>query len=545
MLRHRAIDPLWPFLGFLLLAGVMYSFETSFSSFGRTVLFCLENVIYMGLLLFWTQSLRERLLPSLARQSMLAAAGFMIAFLLIRIIKYRVLPSDSVLIRYAWYCFYIPLLMIPTLFFTSCVGVLRRDHPGRFFPLIFLPPLLLAAGILTNDLHHLAFMPFPGVDPFLGDVGNYAYGIVYYAVCVWISLTVAGGVAMLVRFSQWTENRIAAILPLCFLLMIPVSVYLRALLRTHTPRWPFADPEAMIFCLLGVFESCIRLRLIPHNDNYGAFFENLQAPAIITNQDFVPIYRTATPVAAEQADLPKALNSTVYIREGVRLSGMDIPGGHVFWEVDERELHRMNQQLEDANEMIATETELIQAEAKLKEEIARVESRGRIYRRIAEEMYPTQKRIGELLSAARPGEDSFPDMIASVALLNAYVKRKSNLLLLSDEAETVDSRELYLALNESARYLRYRGVEASVQDLSAGEIPCGAALSLYDTFEILTEALLPEITQLMISLSDGGLRLTSDLSGIPALPETPLPVTALVDEGLLYLTVSPGKGGAA
>ena len=49
----------------------------------------------------------------------------------------------------------------------------------------------------------------------------------------------------------------------------------------------------------------------------------------------------------------------------------------------------------------------------------------------------------------------------------------------------------------------------------------------------------------MISLSDAGLRLTSDLSRIPDLPETPLPVTALVDEDLLYLTVSPGKGGAA
>ena len=112
MLRQRATDPLWPFLGFLLLAGVMYSFEPSFSSLGKTVLFCLENVIYMGLLLFWTQSLRVRLLPSLARQSMLAAAGFMLAFLLLRIIKYRILPSESVLIRYAWYGFYIPLLMI-------------------------------------------------------------------------------------------------------------------------------------------------------------------------------------------------------------------------------------------------------------------------------------------------------------------------------------------------------------------------------------------------------------------------------------------------
>ncbi len=545
MLRQRATDPLWPFLGFLLLAGVMYSFEPSFSSLGKTVLFCLENVIYMGLLLFWTQSLRVRLLPSLARQSMLAAAGFMLAFLLLRIIKYRILPSESVLIRYAWYGFYIPLLMIPTLFFTSCIGVLRRDYPGRFFPLIFLPPLLLTAGILTNDLHHLAFAPLPGVDPFLGNVGEYSYGIMYYTVCAWICLTVAGGVALLVRFSQWTGNRFAAILPLCFLLMIPVSAYLHALLDTHTPRWPFAVPEALIFCLLGVFESCIRLRLIPHNDNYGTFFENMRAPAIITDRDFAPMYQTAAPLAAEQADLPKALHSTVYISEGVRLSGMDIPGGHVFWEVDERELRRMNQQLEDANEMIATETELIQAEATLKEEMARVESRGRIYRRIAEEMYPTQKWIEELLSAARPGEDSFPDLIASVALLNAYVKRKSNLLLLSDEVETVDSRELYLALNESARYLRYRGVEASVQDLSAGEIPCGQALSLYDAFEILTEALLPEITQLMISLSDAGLRLTSDLSRIPDLPETPLPVTALVDEDLLYLTVSPGKGGAA
>ena len=46
--------------------------------------------------------------------------------------------------------------------------------------------------------------------------------------------------------------------------------------------------------------------------------------------------------------------------------------------------------------------------------------------------------------------------------MNAYVKQRSNLTLLAARDGLADNRELWLALEESVRYLKYCGVNAAV-----------------------------------------------------------------------------------
>ena len=45
-------------------------------------------------------------------------------------------------------------------------------------------------------------------------------------------------------------------------------------------------------------------------------------------------------------------------------------------------------------------------------------------------MYPYQKRIEDLLNEAKPGTKEFPGIVAEVSVLNAFVKRKTNMLLM-------------------------------------------------------------------------------------------------------------------
>lgn len=104
------------FIGLLLLAGLTNLFTRTGEQLVNTLMFCLNFSLIAGLLLFWMDSVRRRLLPVRARSYILASAWFMLLHLLLRIVKYRIV-TDSVLIsRYIVYGYDLSIAMMPTLF---------------------------------------------------------------------------------------------------------------------------------------------------------------------------------------------------------------------------------------------------------------------------------------------------------------------------------------------------------------------------------------------------------------------------------------------
>lgn len=57
-------------------------------------------------------------------------------------------------------------------------------------------------------------------------------------------------------------------------------------------------------------------------------------------------------------------------------------------------------------------------------------------------------------------EKAFIDTMKYACILNCYVKRCSNLLLLSHQNARIDSGELFLAISESLEYVRLFGIKA-------------------------------------------------------------------------------------
>ena len=120
------------FVGMLVLGGVIHIaanilHNTPIPHYSvNTMLFCLEFVIYTMLLFFWIQSVRIRLLPTRAKTYMLILATQMVAYLSLRAFKYRIAES-AVAIRYAWYIFYVPMILIPTLFLMVCIRIARGE----------------------------------------------------------------------------------------------------------------------------------------------------------------------------------------------------------------------------------------------------------------------------------------------------------------------------------------------------------------------------------------------------------------------------------
>lgn len=55
--------------------------------------------------------------------------------------------------------------------------------------------------------------------------------------------------------------------------------------------------------------------------------------------------------------------------------------------------------------------------------------------------------------------------------------------------------------------------------------------------------MLQEITYLTATLFTEGIRLAADMKNLPTLPDTTLPVSAFLDDDMVYITITSKKGG--
>ena len=228
-----------------------------------------------------------------------------------------------------------------------------------------------------------------------------------------------------------------------------------------------------------------------------------------------------------------------------KLHGKKIHAGYAFWAEDESSVHRAQDKLQEANEMIEQENDLLREETLQKEKDAYLQSRHHIYHEIAEQLYPCQKRITQILNEAEPGQEDFRKKIALVSVLNAYVKRKSNLLLLAAEKDYLSLNELFLAIRESASYLTMAGLQTTAGEVEDRQMNAEGLLALYDGFESLVEQLIGKAPSLMVSSTKTGLRLAAETDYLPETKGISLPVNCRNVEGILYMELTAGREGDA
>ena len=532
------------FFAFLLLGGVMYLLNKTEISLVDTFMFSANFMVYVGLLIFWMRSVRDRLMPTKARSYILTSAILMILYLLLRVLKWRVLTGVTIR-RFADYGYNIPLILIPTLFLMTCIRIHRGETTDRNGKerLLLIPACTMLLLILTNDLNQLFYRRTVPLAEFQGTIGTYTYGPVFYLMYGWFVITLLVGFAILIR-RTWNRNRRGLLMfAAVFTVWAVLSLINRLVFTPLNLQRMYHSPEINIFALVGSFEACIRNRLIPYNENYTGFFSNLGLPVRITDEAFTPVYETNLPISAAPEQLAASVSAPVYLDEDTRLSGMKLRPGYAFWTEDERELHREGRRLAEANELLSEENDLIAVENELKEKKAHLDAQNQVYDRIAAVLYPKQKQIEALLESTPASSDRFPAVLAECCVLNAWCKRKSNLLLLSGDSLPARNRELFLALQESARFLSCCGIDAAATGEEYADFPLARIHLLYDDFETLLERFLPVLRRMTVSLAPNGLRLAMEADRLPELPKTVLPMECRESDGCIFLSLR-AEGGA-
>ena len=535
--KRKSIAKLCIALGLFVLAGLFRQMDRLSAPLPSAACFLLTNLIYIGLAMAWGFSISRRILHRNDRRWLLLGCAMAVLWLFLRAVKYRFF-TDHTITRHLWYCYYVPQILAPlfSLFAALQLGRREGDALSRKWYLLFIPAALLIGGVLTNDLHQMAFRAAPDAATLEAD---YTHGRVYYLAMAWIvGLLLATGI-IVYRKCRVSESRRYAWAPLCVFLggFVLCALSFANIYTFHKM------PECFCLTFAAFWENCLQVGLMPTNGHYRYFFSESTIAAQLVDGQGTPVYRAKNAPNFTPDQLDAAARESILLNADTRLQSAPVQDGRVYWVEDISKINRIRAQLTEINAQLSEENELIQAENALKRQRAQIEEKNRLMDEMIALVQPQLLQINRLL------EEESVQNLKQVCLLGAYVKRRVNLALICDQKSVVPVDELAHCIRESLTYLTQYGVACALHQEGKGDIGSRDAQTAYDFFEDCLEAALPSLSALMVRVECGecfSIRLMmEDAAGLPNADKYRTMGQLIIDDadGALCATLTFDRGG--
>lgn len=509
----------------------------------------LRAAIYIGLFAAWGVSTRNRIIQPQVRRYLTAVSALMIFWITVRSIKYS-LEEAPWMMRHLWYLYYLPMLFIQLLavFVAMSLGKPESFCLPKWITLLYIPTAALLLLVLTNDLHQLVFV-FPADAAVWMD--DYHYAIGYFLAAGWMILcSVTALVTMLIK-CRIPHSRNVLMLP--FVPTILAMLY--GVLYIFRVPWlrVIAGDMTVVFCLLfaATLESCIQCGLIQSNTRYNDLLLSCTLRVQLTDPEYRPLIssRSAEPLPLQT--MRQTETGPVQLDGGLRLSGAPVRGGHVLWTEDVSELLEVLEQLQDVKDSLEDSNALLRAEYTLKAREAHIAEQDRLYNIIQRETAPRIKLLAELTDAFETEEDETrrKQLLGKMAVIGAYLKRRSNLIFLADKMPLFQEKELNLTFGESMDNLELCGVTCGLLSELERPVEARQLMKMYDLFEEIVERSIDTMSTITVRVgtADGALRITINTDSAADLsPLVSDSVSALRDEdGEWQLCMVLRTGGAS
>ena len=432
------------------------------------------------LVILWGCRLRRQVLQPPVRQAYLGVIITLCAWILLRCFKlsFPVFWADG--IRWSWYSYYLFYGILISLlvwigYVASHIG-LTRSCPG-WLKGLFVGNLLLAIGILTNDFHQWAFTF--SADVIVAD-SDHGYGPLYFllAFSYGAEFLAVNGALCYTFLHQRVGPSWRLVLPLACTLVYGGYVIGYAWGLPNVFRSELI--LTTVICTLVWLEIVTKGRFLPANEGYVEFFRQSNLA--------MQLYDDTGRVCYASHDVERK------VQTDWEAQSMPIRGGWVRWYRDIRPLREKQAALRRVNQALTRSYELRCRARAVRRQVVDRQVRQRIYRELEEIIAQKRPAIEERLTylkTARPGPDT-DAVVCWLHILACYLKKRCVLLLRGREDGTLDARELFLALQESQRYLDQAGLQGRVGFDLDGSLPASAALTLYDVFEEVGEAALAQ-----------------------------------------------------
>lgn len=464
-------------LFFFFLAGFFQMIDDLLPDFWHVLFSLLAHVILLSLVIFWGVSIIHRIIRKDLRLYLIIIAIFILFFLVVRMIKYGLTRNDDILNRYLWYSYYVSQCLIPpTLLLASLSIETKNGKPlKKTWFLIFIPAIILLSLIYTNDLHQLTFL-----FEYHNNEFSYKHGIVFYLAIIWeILITIISIIIMIIK-CQVSACRKKIWIPIFTFLGCVFISTICFLVNISS----FKIPELLCFSCIMIIESCIDIGLIPSNINYEKYFYHSMCSAFITDENLQVIYRSKSSLSLDKEQLKAAIISPIMVNKNTRFYGTKIHGGYTFRSEDLSLINEINNGLQEAKQQTKEENDIIEAENEMKKQSAKIDEQKKLYEKVETYTKDEINKLNNILQLKTINEEDFINKMRFACVLAAYIKRRSNLIILSKKDKLMDIDELELSINESISYLSLSNIECFLDCKLKGKINSDILGIIYDFFEM-------------------------------------------------------------
>ncbi len=468
---------------------------TTEDAFVAALLTMLRNCIHISIVAVWTVSIYMRVINKSVRSLLMTVGVMMVGWLLVRTCKWEFLETTDALTRYLWYAFYIPMIMIALIgvFITRYIGQSDSFVLPKKYRLLYIPALLLILVVFTNDYHRFMF-EFPNGIYYFDT--SYTYNFFFFIVGAWFVLLGFYFVLMLLLKSRVPGSRSfqkvhifimgGAVIFWCVYSFVGADVDLTAV-------------DCTLITLL--LECAIQSGLIRTNTNYAKLFEIASVTAQIVDDDFTPHLVSQSACVFEKEAMQAAVATPQNFGDFI-LNCEKISGGYVFWQYDIKDITEQIETLQETQKRLSENNDLLQAEIELKEKQAKTEEKTRLFSKLIQEISPQLAKADALLDIATENPPERNRSLAKLAVLGAYIKRRGNLFLLSEDRPALEAKELEFCLLESLSNLQLLGVLTSLTFELQKNLSTETAVRIYDIFEFLTEEIMEHASAVLVKLCE-------------------------------------------
>ena len=379
---------------------------------------------------------------------------------------------------YTWYLLYIPLLFIPTMWFiTNNQIYIKNKTYKKVMAIISISiSLLLFLLVLTNNFHQLVFI-FP--DYVTGNhVGDYKYNIGYFVIYAFIFVEILTTIVMFYVFSLKKTTIKQKILPSIVILL----VFVYSILYMATDIFiPYLFDMTLVYTILGTILVYVSLKcgLVKNSGAYFEFFETCNVPLAIVNEKQYIEYQNAQ--YEKQKTNGNMLLQKQKLNSGTLLVLDDIEKLKSL----QKELKTENEKLEYINKILENKKEVLQKEKQIKHHallLDKVEKQIKNKKNVFEELL---NNLPETITTENKKQTK--ETLDEIKSIVGYLKRKTSLILLSEQKQKITKDELKLLFNESFNDLKWLNINAGI-GLDECFIPVSMAGKFYDIYnELLTK----------------------------------------------------------
>lgn len=434
-----------------------------------------DVIIFSGLIIGWGVSVAYRIVQKNIRICLVISAALMLLWMALRAIKYNSPADINTYGRYLWYSYYIAMVFLPLMMFFAMLNIGKPENTNNRKYLLIIPAAVLVLLVMTNDFHQLAFVFEPD---FHNWNKQYSYGPVYYVIAVWIFILVLSSIVLSINRCRISATRKKLWIPIVIILVAIIYTLWNNLNHGYSGLRIYNVPEVFCFASIALWESLIQIGLVPSNTGYGDFFNASNLNTLIFDNEGNVKYRSKNATNVSK-DVVLQNGNSVVINENIILKKHNIKGGKAVWTEDISAINRINRELSEVKEQISEYNVILKSEAELKKRRAAVTEQNKLYDSITEFIRPQLCDLENILKNIENNRGDIAVNYAGACVVNVYIKRISNLLIMAKSRKMLNAFELENSIRELAEYISVYGILCSFFSNVSGEISAEKTIALF------------------------------------------------------------------